>query len=63
MMSSHPVVMLGLAVLGIFLFSIFFLNSAAWRVSPDDQDGRMTLAEWMERVASEDDDAQRSRNP
>lgn len=61
MMSSHPALMLGLAVLGIFLFSIFFLNSAAaWRVSPDDQNGRMTLAEWMERTSGHDDDAQRS---
>lgn len=61
MMSSHPVVMLVLAVLGTFLFSILFLNSAAaWRFSPDDQERRMTLAEWMERVAGEDDDAQRS---
>lgn len=63
-MTSHAVLTLGPAFLGIILFSIFFLNtSTPWRVNIDEQNGRMTLAEWMERTAHENDDAQRSRNP
>ncbi len=57
-MASHPVLLLILAVVGIVLFTIFYLNTAAtWGITLRDKHDRLTSAEWLDRMEREAHDA------
>jgi len=59
MIASHAALMIGLVFLGVILLSLFLFSTPAgmW-VTQRDNDGRLTLGEWMERSISDDDDAE-----
>ena len=59
MFAEHAALTIGLVFLGLILLSLFLFSTPAgmW-VAQRDNDGRITLAELMERSISEDDDAQ-----
>jgi hypothetical protein len=59
MIASHAALTIGLVFMGLVLLSLFlFTTPAGMWVAQRDSDGRMTLAELMERSVSDDDDAE-----
>ena len=58
MIATHAALLIGLAFIGVILLSLFlFATPAGMWVAQRDNDGRLTLAELMERSLMEDDDA------
>ena len=58
MIAAHAVLIIGLVFTGVILLSLFLFSTpiGMW-IAQRDTDGRLTLAEWMERSISDDDDA------